>query len=72
MPHKHFHQGLEGVVPKRELGDLELPSWFQSVDRSRSLGRKDPMDIVQKTSPPIFFGGGKNCHPIDLDLQTRC
>ena len=26
-------QGLEGVIPKHELGNFELPSWFQSVDR---------------------------------------
>jgi len=25
--------GLEGVIPKHELGNFELPSWFQSVDR---------------------------------------
>ena len=31
----NHHQGLEGVVPKRELGDIELPAWFQSVDRSK-------------------------------------
>jgi len=29
-------EGLEGVVPKQELGDVELPSWFQAVDRRAS------------------------------------
>jgi len=40
--------GLEGVVPKRELGDFELPAWFQSVDRKAA-------EAFLKDAPPSKF-----------------